>query len=232
MLVQAAVAQRQARGLDRAASRPTLSSSRSRRRSRRTSKPDISLCRWPPRKSIAPVLKKGDLVVLESTSPVGTTGPDGALLAEAAPRPDIPAAGTANSPISGSPLPGAGAAGQGVARADQQRPRRSAACRRDCVERGASLYAMLRRRRPASDDCAHGRTGASSRRTPSATSTSPLPTSLSTVCEELDINVWEVIDLANRHPRVNILQPGPGVGGHCIAVDPCFIVDAAPDQRG
>ena len=40
--------------------------------------------------------------------------------------------------------------------------------------------------------------------------------------------MWEVIELANRHPRVNILQPGPGVGGHCIAVDPWFIVDARP----
>jgi len=53
---------------------------------------------------------------------------------------------------------------------------------------------------------------------------------LSLVCEELHVNVWEMIDLANRHPRVNILQPGPGVGGHCIAVDPWFIVDSAPDQ--
>jgi UDP-N-acetyl-D-mannosaminuronic acid dehydrogenase len=52
---------------------------------------------------------------------------------------------------------------------------------------------------------------------------------LSVVCDKLDINVWELIKLANRHPRVNILQPGPGVGGHCIAVDPWFIVDAAPD---
>jgi UDP-N-acetyl-D-mannosaminuronic acid dehydrogenase len=51
---------------------------------------------------------------------------------------------------------------------------------------------------------------------------------LSVICEELGINVWELIRLANRHPRVNILQPGPGVGGHCIAVDPWFIVDAAP----
>src|SRR5699024_2713889 len=42
------------------------------------------------------------------------------------------------------------------------------------------------------------------------------------------IDVWELIELANHHPRVNILQPGPGVGGHCIAVDPWFIVDAAP----
>lgn len=50
---------------------------------------------------------------------------------------------------------------------------------------------------------------------------------LSIICDKLNINVWELIDLANRHPRVNILQPGPGVGGHCIAVDPWFIVNAA-----
>jgi len=52
---------------------------------------------------------------------------------------------------------------------------------------------------------------------------------LSMVCETETINTWEVIELANRHPRVNILQPGPGVGGHCIAVDPWFIVDRSPE---
>jgi UDP-N-acetyl-D-mannosaminuronic acid dehydrogenase len=52
---------------------------------------------------------------------------------------------------------------------------------------------------------------------------------LSLICESLGINVWELIELANHHPRVNILQPGPGVGGHCIAVDPWFIVDSAPN---
>jgi UDP-N-acetyl-D-mannosaminuronic acid dehydrogenase len=52
---------------------------------------------------------------------------------------------------------------------------------------------------------------------------------LSMICETEDIDPWEVIDLANRHPRVNILKPGPGVGGHCIAVDPWFIVDRSPE---
>ncbi len=52
---------------------------------------------------------------------------------------------------------------------------------------------------------------------------------LSLICDRYGVNVWEVIDLANRHPRVNVLRPGPGVGGHCIAVDPWFIVDSAPD---
>lgn len=53
---------------------------------------------------------------------------------------------------------------------------------------------------------------------------------LSLICEKLDLNVWELIKLANLHPRVNILRPGPGVGGHCIAVDPWFIVDACPEE--
>ena len=53
---------------------------------------------------------------------------------------------------------------------------------------------------------------------------------LSLVCDAMGLNVWNVIKLANHHPRVNILQPGPGVGGHCIAVDPWFIIDAAPAQ--
>jgi len=53
---------------------------------------------------------------------------------------------------------------------------------------------------------------------------------LSMVCDHLAMNVWEVIELANRHPRVAILNPGAGVGGHCIAVDPWFIVASAPEQ--
>lgn len=57
-----------------------------------------------------------------------------------------------------------------------------------------------------------------------------LANELSLICDHLDVDVWELIQLANHHPRVNILQPGPGVGGHCIAVDPWFIVDSAPEQ--
>jgi len=53
---------------------------------------------------------------------------------------------------------------------------------------------------------------------------------LSILCEKLGTDVWEVIELANRHPRVNILSPGPGVGGHCISVDPWFLVNAAPEH--
>ena len=53
---------------------------------------------------------------------------------------------------------------------------------------------------------------------------------LSSVCNELGINIWKLVALANQHPRVNILNPGPGVGGHCVAVDPWFIVNSAPAQ--
>ena len=57
-----------------------------------------------------------------------------------------------------------------------------------------------------------------------------LANELSLVCDHLNVNVWRLIELANHHPRVDILQPGPGVGGHCLAVDPWFIVDSAPEQ--
>ena len=53
---------------------------------------------------------------------------------------------------------------------------------------------------------------------------------LSVICDEIDIDVWELINLANKHPRINILNPGPGVGGHCIAVDPWFIVSKSPEN--
>lgn len=55
-----------------------------------------------------------------------------------------------------------------------------------------------------------------------------LANELANVCEELKVDVWEVIELANKHPRVNLLRPGPGVGGHCLAVDPWFVVEKAP----
>lgn len=56
-----------------------------------------------------------------------------------------------------------------------------------------------------------------------------LANELALICENLGINVWELIELCNKHPRVNIHQPGPGVGGHCIAVDPWFIVEKQPE---
>jgi UDP-N-acetyl-D-mannosaminuronic acid dehydrogenase len=55
-----------------------------------------------------------------------------------------------------------------------------------------------------------------------------LANELANVCEELKVDVWEVIELANKHPRVNLLRPGPGVGGHCLSVDPWFVVQKVP----
>ena len=57
-----------------------------------------------------------------------------------------------------------------------------------------------------------------------------LANEISRICMKLGLNVWEVIELANRHPRVNLLRPGPGVGGHCLAVDPWFVVESAPQE--
>ena len=57
-----------------------------------------------------------------------------------------------------------------------------------------------------------------------------LANELARICMKLGVNAWGVIDLANRHPRVNILHPGPGVGGHCLAVDPWFVVEKAPQE--
>ena len=57
-----------------------------------------------------------------------------------------------------------------------------------------------------------------------------LANELSMLCESAGVNVWEVIQVANRHPRVNILNPGPGVGGHCIAVDPWFLAACNPNE--
>ncbi len=57
-----------------------------------------------------------------------------------------------------------------------------------------------------------------------------LANELATICEKLEISVWDVVSLANRHPRVNLHRPGPGVGGHCISVDPWFLVEMFPKE--
>lgn len=179
-------------------------------------------------KAIAPVLKAGDLVVLESTSPVGAT----ARLAEwlAAARPDLTLphdAGEASDiRIAHCPervLPGK------VMQELITNDRIIGGMTRRCSREAALLYKMF-----VSGDCII----ASS---PQVAEMAKLTENsfrdvniafaneLSLICDCLAIDVWELISLANRHPRVNILQPGPGVGGHCIAVDPWFIVSSAPD---
>ena len=126
-------------------------------------------------------------------------------------------------------LPGAGAARPHPDRAGAERPLR----RRNHPGVRAAARRILqdvRARRPASRPTA--RTAELVKLTENAYRDTNIAfaNELSMICDRFGIDVWEVIDLANRHPRVNILKPGPGVGGHCIAVDPWFIVDAAPQE--
>ncbi len=188
-------------------------------------KPDISYV-MAAAKSVARVLKKGDLVVLESTSPVGTTRRMAALLADLRPDLSFPhqRGEDADVLVAYSPervLPGK------VLTELINNDRSIGGLSRRSSERTASLYANF-----VGGDLFL--TSAESAELVKLTENAfrdvniAFANELAAVCQDLQLNVWEVIDLANRHPRVNILQPGPGVGGHCIAVDPYFIIDAAP----
>lgn len=190
-------------------------------------KPDISHVLAAGR-SIAPCLKKGDLVVLESTSPVGTTRTLSALLAELRPDLSFPhsAGEEADVQVAYSPervLPGK------VLAELVNNDRSVGGISRRSSERAASLYASF-----VAGDLVI--TSAEAAELVKLTENAfrdvniAFANELASVCSHLNLNVWEVIELANRHPRVSILQPGPGVGGHCIAVDPYFIIDAAPDN--
>jgi len=181
-------------------------------------------------RSIAPHLKSGDLVILESTSPVGTTAQISQILA--ASRPDLAfPASEADGPdadiaIAYCPervLPGRilkelvdnDRCVGGLTPACTAKARRfyELFVRGECIETAARTAEMVKLTENAFRD-----------------TNIAFANELSVICDSLDINVWELIELANRHPRVNILKPGPGVGGHCIAVDPWFIVDAAPEE--
>jgi UDP-N-acetyl-D-mannosaminuronic acid dehydrogenase len=190
-------------------------------------KPDISYVLAAAR-SIAPILKRGDLVVLESTSPVGTTRSMSALLSELRPDLSFPTelSGDSDVYVAYSPervLPGK------VLTELINNDRSIGGLSRRSSERAAALYASF----VAGDLFV---TVAEAAELVKLTENAfrdvniAFANELAAVCQDLSLNVWEVIDLANRHPRVNILQPGPGVGGHCIAVDPYFIIDAAPDS--
>jgi UDP-N-acetyl-D-mannosaminuronic acid dehydrogenase len=180
--------------------------------------------------TIAPYLRPGGLVILESTSPVGTT--DQLCRRLAARRPDLSfpvAAGPAaqsDIAVAYCPervLPGRiltelvdndrCIGGMSPACAARARGFYERFVRGNCVETSARKAEMVKLTENAFRDL-----------------NIAFANELSMICEELDVDVWDLIALANRHPRVQILKPGPGVGGHCIAVDPWFIVDAAPDQ--
>ncbi len=178
-------------------------------------------------KAIAPVLEKGNLVVLESTSPVGTTEKLAAWLAELRPDLTFPhqAGSQASVQLAYCPervLPGH------VLQELVNNDRIVGGLSERCAERATALYKTF-----VKGECLNttARTAELCKLTENAYRDVNIAfaNEMSLVCDELNVNVWELIALANRHPRVSILQPGPGVGGHCIAVDPWFIVDSAPN---
>lgn len=176
--------------------------------------------------SIAPVLKAGDLVILESTSPVGATEQMAEWLAEARHDLRFPQHGDdCNVHIAYCPervLPGKVM----VELLDNDRV--IGGMTPACSARASDLYRIFLR-----GECVetNARTAEMCKLTENSFRDVNIAfaNELSLICAEQGINVWELIALANRHPRVNILQPGPGVGGHCIAVDPWFIVAQNPD---
>lgn len=179
-------------------------------------------------RGIAPVLKKGDLVILESTSPVGATEQVAEWLAAARPDLSFPqtAGDAADVNVAHCPervLPGH------VVRELVQNDRVIGGISATCSKRSVELYKIF-----VEGECiiTNARTAEMAKLTENSSRDVQIAfaNELSMICDKLDINVWELISLANRHPRVNILQPGPGVGGHCIAVDPWFIVSKTPAE--
>jgi UDP-N-acetyl-D-mannosaminuronic acid dehydrogenase len=188
-------------------------------------KPDLSFIQKAA-EAIAPVLEKGNLVILESTSPVGATEQLSQWLQ--ALRPDLHFPGqTSQEPdmyVAHCPervLPGR------VLEELVSNDRIIGGMSAKCSEKATELYKTFVR-----GDCitTNARTAEMAKLTENSFRDVNIAfaNELSIICDELKINVWELIALANRHPRVKILSPGPGVGGHCIAVDPWFIVDSAP----
>ena len=185
-------------------------------------------CVYAAANSIAPVLKRGDLVIVESTCPVGTTRNVAQLLAAARPDLAIAGGGAAISDISVAYCPERVLPGRILIELIDN-DRCVGGLTPVCTERAAQLY----------ESFVHGtvlRTDAATAELVKLTENAfrdvniAFANELSMVAEHHGVDVWKVIELANRHPRVNILNPGPGVGGHCIAVDPWFIVDSAPQQ--
>jgi len=179
-------------------------------------------------KAIAPFLKPGNLVILESTSPVGTTEMIRDIIAEL--RPELFNAESRSFSdslfIAHCPervLPGH------IIRELVDNDRIVGGI--DCAsgEKAKALYKTFCNGNIFVTDA---RTAEMAKLTENSFRDVNIAfaNELSLICDKLGINVWELIDLASKHPRVNILRPGPGVGGHCIAVDPWFIVSAAPDE--
>jgi UDP-N-acetyl-D-mannosaminuronic acid dehydrogenase len=183
-------------------------------------------------KAIAPVLKNGDLVILESTSPVGATEQMAAWLAGERPDLSFPSTDIASNSktidVNVAHCPERVLPGQ-VVRELVENDRVIGGITPECSIRATELYKVF-----VKGNCVvtNARTAEMAKLTENSCRDVQIAfaNELSIICDKLDIDVWELISLANRHPRINILQPGPGVGGHCIAVDPWFIVSKTPEQ--
>jgi len=191
--------------------------------------PDLSYIKQAA-KSIATVLEKGNLIILESTSPVGTTEKMMEWMREERPDLSFPEFGNDNfkADISVAHCPERVLPGH-VVRELVENDRIIGGVTNQCAEQAKDLYKIFVKADCLVTDC---RTAELSKLVENSFRDVNIAfaNELSLICDKLEVNVWELIKLANRHPRVNILQPGPGVGGHCIAVDPWFIVDSAPDE--
>lgn len=179
-------------------------------------------------KAIAPHLTKGNLVILESTSPVGATEQMAAWLSKVRPDLSFPQQVGEQADILIAHCPERVLPGK-VLQELISNDRIVGGMTPRCSQAAIDLYKVF-----VKGDCieTNARTAEMCKLTENSFRDVNIAfaNELSIICDKLDINVWELINLANRHPRVNILQPGPGVGGHCIAVDPWFIVSKTPEQ--
>ncbi len=187
--------------------------------------PDISYIQAAAQ-AIAPVLSKGNLIILESTSPVGATEKMAEWLAAARPDLTFPQQSGEDSDIRIAHCPERVLPGR-VMQELIENDRIIGGMTPKCSTAACILYETFVRGMCLKTNT---RTAEMAKLTENAFRDVNIAfaNELSIICEEIDISVWELISLANRHPRVNILQPGPGVGGHCIAVDPWFIVSETP----
>lgn len=187
--------------------------------------PDLSYIKAAT-EAIAPVLKSGNLVILESTSPVGTTELIRDMLAEL--RPDLVPHSQATPTLFIAHCPERVLPGQ-IIRELVDNERIVGGIDRASAEKARDLYKTFCGGNVFLTD---SKTAEMAKLVENSFRDVNIAfaNELSIICDKLGINVWELIGLANKHPRVNILNPGPGVGGHCIAVDPWFIVDAAPRE--
>ena len=178
--------------------------------------------------SIAPALAKGNLVILESTSPVGTTEKLAEWLAAARPDLSFPQHKQEAADIQIAYCPERVLPGR-VVHELVSNDRVIGGMTRTATFMAATLYKTFVQGELVETNA---RTAEMCKLTENSFRDVNIAfaNELSIICDKLGINVWELISLANRHPRVNILQPGAGVGGHCIAVDPWFIVDKSPED--